>query len=92
MGILAAVFLASVLLYRYAMPPESWRRVDASMTLEELHVKLGKTHLERVNEMRWREKRLLGDWELTVQLNGESVKKFQKHFRLFNKAEFSRSD
>ena len=86
-GILAAAFLAGVLLCRVTQPPESWRRVNASMTIEQLRIQLGKPRMESANEMRWLEQRLVGNWELTVNFDEESPKAFQKHFRLFNKLE-----
>jgi hypothetical protein len=82
-GILAAMFLAGVLLFRFNLPPHAWRRIDASMTIEDLQTKLGEPFVSTANEIRWREKRLLGEWRLTVHLDKESGKTFQNHFRFF---------
>jgi len=81
LGILAAAFLAGVLFFRFSLPPQSWRRMDASMSMEELHAKLGEPSAMKANEIGWRERRLLGNWELTVHLNEESGKSLQNNFR-----------
>ena len=83
LGVLAAAFLAGVLVFRCSLPPQSWRRVEASMTMEELHDKLGEPTIIKPNEICWREKRLLGHWELTVYLNEGSGKSLQNNFRYF---------
>ena len=78
--ILVFAFLGVVLLSRFSHSPRRWRSVEASMSPQELSATLGTPTFERTNEMRWREKDLLGDWELIAERNGTQVTSLRKKY------------
>jgi len=78
--LLMFAFLGLVLISRFSHSPRHWRSVDASMPPQELSATLGTPTLERTNEMRWREKHLLGDWELIAERNGTQVTRLRKTY------------
>jgi hypothetical protein len=78
--ILVFAFLGVVLLSRFSHSPRRWRSVDASMSPQELSATLGTPTFERTNEIRWREKHLLGDWELIAETSGTQVTSLRKKY------------
>jgi hypothetical protein len=61
------------LLSRFTNSPKRWNSVDGSMSPEDLLIRLGTPSVETTNEMRWHEKRWLGDWELIAVRHGTQV-------------------
>ena len=78
--ILMFAFLGLVLLSRFSHSPRRWRNVDASMSPQELSATLGTPTFDGTNEMRWREKHLLGNWELIAERNGTQVTSLRKKY------------
>jgi hypothetical protein len=78
--LLLFAFLGVVLLSRFSHSPERWRSVDPSMSSQELSATLGTPTFEGTNEMRWREKHLLGDWELIAETSGTQVTSLRKKY------------
>jgi len=78
--LLVFAFFGLVLLSRFNHSPRHWRHVDESMSPQELSARLGTPGFERTNEMRWRDKHLLGDWELIAERNGTQVTSLRKTY------------
>ena len=78
--LLMFAFLGVVLLSRFSHSPERWRSVDPSMSSQELSATLGTATFEGTSEMRWREKHLLGDWELIAETSGTQVTNLRKKY------------
>jgi hypothetical protein len=78
--LLMFAFLGLVLLSRFSHSPRRWRNVDASMSPQELSATLGTPTFEGTNEIRWREKHLLGNWELIAERNGTQVTSLRKKY------------
>jgi hypothetical protein len=76
--LLMFAFLGLVLLSRFSHSPRRWRSVDASMSPQELTARLGTPTFEGTNEMRWREKHLLANWELIAERKGTQVTSLRK--------------
>ena len=79
-ALLMFAFLGLVLLSRFSHSPMRWRKVDVSMSPEELLGALGTPTRDTANEIRWYEPHLLGDWELTAERHGTRITSLRKTY------------
>ncbi|MEO5804732.1 MAG: hypothetical protein ABIR24_14500 [Verrucomicrobiota bacterium] len=83
-GLITVAFLTGVLLFRYSLPPQSWRRADVSMTRPDVCFLLGTPEADvKLGDSKdiWREDRLFGSWILEANFQNDAISTLRERFQ-----------